>query len=130
MNLSAADRLEILDVVGRADAAATRRDADAYAALFTDDAVLDGSQGLHPAAGLREAVGPIWAAEGATTLHLTLNPVVDPGDGPDEAVVSSVLLIVAPAAPVTIITAAAITQKVRRSDDTWRISRRTVAEYH
>ncbi|HSZ99034.1 MAG TPA: nuclear transport factor 2 family protein [Streptosporangiaceae bacterium] len=130
MNLSAADRLEILDVVGRADAAATRRDADAYAALFTDDAVLDGSQGLHPAAGLREAVGPIWAAEGATTLHLTLNPVVDPGDGPDEAVVSSVLLIVAPAAPITIITAAAITQKVRRSDDTWRISRRTVAEYH
>ena len=130
MNLSAADRLEILDVVGRADAAATRRDADAYAALFTDDAVLDGSQGLHPAAGLREAVGPIWAAEGATTLHLTLNPVVDPGDGPDEAVVSSVLLIVAPAAPITIITAAAITQKVRRSDDTWRISRRTVAEFH
>jgi ketosteroid isomerase-like protein len=130
VNLSAADRLEILDVVGRADAAATRRDADAYAALFTDDAVLDGSQGLHPAAGLREAVGPIWAAEGATTLHLTLNPVVDPGDGPDEAVVSSVLLIVAPAAPITIITAAAITQKVRRSGDTWRISRRTVAEYH
>jgi ketosteroid isomerase-like protein len=130
VNLSAADRLEILDVVGRADAAATRRDADAYAALFTDDAVLDGSQGLHPAAGLREAVGPIWAAEGATTLHLTLNPVVDLGDGPDEAVVSSVLLIVAPAAPITIITAAAITQKVRRSDDTWRISRRTVAEYH
>jgi ketosteroid isomerase-like protein len=130
VNLSAADRLEILDVVGRADAAATRRDADAYAALFTDDAVLDGSQGLHPAAGLREAVGPIWAAEGATTLHLTLNPVVDSGDGPDDAVVSSVLLIVAPAAPITIITAAAITQKVRRSDDTWRISRRTVAEYH
>ena len=130
MNLSAADRLEILDVVGRADAAATRRDADAYAALFTDDAVLDGSQGLHPAAGLREAVGPIWAAEGATTLHLTLNPVVDAGDAPDEAVVSSVLLIVAPAAPITIITAAAITQKLRRSGDTWRISRRTVAEYH
>jgi hypothetical protein len=130
VNLSAADRLEILDVVGRADAAATRRDADAYAALFTDHAVLDGSQGLHPAAGLRAAVGPIWAAEGATTLHLTLNPVVDAGDGPDEAVVSSVLLIVAPAAPITIITAAAITQKVRRSGDTWLISRRTVAEYH
>jgi ketosteroid isomerase-like protein len=129
VNLSAADRLEILDVVGRADAAATRRDADAYAALFTDDAVLDGSQGLHPAAGLREAVGPIWAAEGATTLHLTLNPVVDPGDGPDEAVVSSVLLIVAPAAPITIITAAAITQNLRRTGNTWLISRRTVAEY-
>ena len=129
MSLSAADRLEILDVVGRADAAATRRDADAYAALFTGDGVLDGSQGRHPAAALRASVGPIWAAEGAATLHLTLNPVIDPGDVPDEAVVSSVLLIVAPAAPITIITAAAITQKLRRSGDTWRISRRTVDQY-
>ena len=78
MTLSTADRLEILDVVGRADAAATRRDAEAYAELFTEDAVLDGSQGRHPAATLRESVGSIWAAEGATTLHLTLNPVIDP----------------------------------------------------
>ena len=130
MTLSTADRLEILDVIGRADAAATHRDAEAYATLFTEDAVLDGSQGRHPAAALRESVGSIWAAEGATTLHLTLNPVIDPGSVPDEAVVSSVLLIVAPAAPITIITAAAITQKLRRSRDTWRISRRTVTEYH
>ena len=130
MTLSTADRLEILDVIGRADAAATHRDAEAYATLFTEDAVLDGSQGRHPAAALRESVGSIWAAEGATTLHLTLNPVIDPGSVPGEAVVSSVLLIVAPAAPITIITAAAITQKLRRSRDTWRISRRTVAEYH
>jgi SnoaL-like domain len=129
VSLSAADRLEILDVIGRADAAATRRDAEAYSNLFTTDAVLDGSQGRHPAAALRESVGPIWAAEGAATLHLTLNPVIDPDDIPDEAVVSSVLLIVAPAPPITIITAAAITQKLRRSGNTWRISRRTVAEY-
>jgi hypothetical protein len=32
MTLSAADRLAILDVVTRADEAATRRDADAYVA--------------------------------------------------------------------------------------------------
>ena len=129
MTLSAADRLDILDVIGRADAAATRRDASAYADLFTEDAVLDGSQGRHTAATLRESVEPIWAAEGPVTLHLTLNPVIDAGDGPDEAVVSSILLIADPAAPVTIITAAAITQKLRRSGNTWRISRRTVAEY-
>jgi ketosteroid isomerase-like protein len=73
VTLSAADRLEILDVIGRADAAATRRDAGAYADLFTEDAVLDGSQGRHSAAALRESVGPIWAAEGAATLHLTLS---------------------------------------------------------
>jgi hypothetical protein len=94
VTLSAADRVEILDIVGRADAAASRRDAEAYADLFTEDAVLDGSQGRHPGAALRSSVGPIWAAEGPATLHLTLNPVVDPGEGPDEAVVSSILLIV------------------------------------
>jgi ketosteroid isomerase-like protein len=126
---SAADRIEILDIVGRADAAATRRDAEAYVELFTEDAVLDGSQGRHPAAALRSSVDRIWAAEGPATLHLTLNPVVDPGDDPDEAVVNSILLIVDPAAAITIRTAAAITQVLRRTGDTWRISRRTVTEY-
>jgi ketosteroid isomerase-like protein len=129
VTLSAADRLDILDVISRADAAATRRDASAYADLFTDDAVLDGSQGRHPAAALRSAVGPIWAAEGPATLHLTLNPVIDAGGGPDEAVVSSILLIADPATPITIRTAAAITQTLRRTGLTWRISRRTVADY-
>jgi hypothetical protein len=127
MTLSAEDRLAILDLIGRADQLATRRDAGAYADLFTADAVLDGSQGVHPAAQLRSAVGPIWAAEGPATLHLTLNPVIDPGAEPDEAVVSSVLLIVDPATPITIRTAAAITQTVRRTGGTWRITRRTVA---
>jgi hypothetical protein len=128
VSVSAADRAEILDVIGRADATATSRDARAYAALFTDDAVLDGTQGTHAgAAALLDAVGPIWAAEGPASLHLTLNPVVDPGDDPDEAVVHSILLIVDPAQPITIRTAAAITQTVRRQGGTWRISRRSVA---
>ena len=126
--LSAEDRLDILDLIGRADQLATRRDADAYAELFTADAVLDGSQGVHPAAELRSAVGPIWAAEGPASLHLTLNPVIDPGAGPDEAVVSSILLIVDPATPITIRTAASITQTVRRTGGTWRITRRTVGQ--
>jgi ketosteroid isomerase-like protein len=126
VNLSAADRLDILDLIGRADACATRRDADAYAALFTDDAVLDGAQGRHPAAELRDSVGPIWAAEGPASMHLTQNPVIDPGPGPDEATVSSILLILDPAAPVTIRTAVEITQAVRRTADGWRITRRTV----
>ena len=128
MSVSAADRAAILDIVGRADAAATSRDARAYADLFTDDAVLDGTQGHHAgSATLLNAVGPIWAAEGPATLHLTLNPVVDPGDGPDEAVVHSILLIIDPAQPIAIRTAAAITQTVRRHGETWRISRRSVA---
>ena len=47
MSLSAADQLAIVEVITRADEAASRRDADGYVALFTQDAVLDGTQGRH-----------------------------------------------------------------------------------
>jgi len=131
VNLAPADRLEILDVITRADSAASRRDADAYTALFTDDAVLDGAQGRHSGREtLRASVGPIWAAEGPASLHLTLNPVIEPdpsGDGGEQAIARSVLLIVDPAAPITIRTTAIITQTLRRAGGSWQISRRTVA---
>lgn len=131
MTLSPDDRMQILDVVSRADLAASRRDADGYVALFTEDAVLDGAQGRHAGRDtLRASVGPIWAAEGPATLHLTLNPVIDPpaGDSDTQATVHSVLLIVNPAPPVTIRTAALITQTLRRTGGAWLISRRTVAD--
>jgi len=128
VSLTAADRLAILDLVTRADEAATNRDADGYVALFTADAVLDGDQGQHAGReALRAAVGPIWAGEGPVTLHLTLNPVVE-GDG-DEAVVRSVMLIVSPAPPAALHVAAAITQHLRREDGHWRIARRTVSAF-
>jgi hypothetical protein len=63
MTLSVADRLDILDVITRADQAASDRDAEAYVQLFTADAVLDGAQGRHAGReALRAAVGPVWAA--------------------------------------------------------------------
>ena len=49
MTPSVADRLAILEVITRADEAASRRDADAYVALFTEDALLDGTQGRRAA---------------------------------------------------------------------------------
>jgi ketosteroid isomerase-like protein len=128
LSLTTEDRLAILDVISRADEAAGRRDADGYVALFTADAVLDGAQGNHAGrAALRAAVGPVWAAEGPATLHLTLNPVVEE-DG-DQAVVRSVLMIVSPAAPPAIRTVAAITQHLRREAAGWRIARRTVSAF-
>jgi uncharacterized protein (TIGR02246 family) len=128
VTLPADDRVAILDVVTRADEAASRRDADAYVELFTEDAVLDGTQGRHAGReALRAAVGPVWAAEGPATLHLTLNAVIEPGPSGDRAVVRSVLLIIDSAAPPAIRAAAAITQELRRADGSWRITRRTVA---
>jgi uncharacterized protein (TIGR02246 family) len=128
MTLSPADRLDILDVITRADEAASHRDADGYAELFSEDAVLDGTQGRHAGReALRAGVGPIWAAEDPGTLHLTLNPVVESGPSGDQATVRSVLLIIDPAAPPAIRAAAAITQELRRTEGSWRITRRTVA---
>ena len=129
MTLSVADRLDILDVVTRADQAASDRDADAYVRLFTADAVLDGAQGRHAGRdALRAAVGPVWAAEGPATLHLTLNPVIQELDEDHgrRVAVRSVLLIIAPGPPVIIRTAAPITQILVRRNDSWTIGRRTV----
>jgi ketosteroid isomerase-like protein len=130
MTLSVADRLDILDVITRADQAASNRDADAYVRLFTQDAVLDGSQGRHAGReALRAGVGTVWAAEGPATLHLTLNPVIEAADSADDhrAIARSVLLIIDPAAPFTISDVAAITQTLIRRDGRWYISSRTVA---
>jgi uncharacterized protein (TIGR02246 family) len=128
VTLPAADRLAIVEVITRADEAASRRDADGYVALFTEDAVLDGTQGRHAGReALRAAVGLVWAAEGSATLHLTLNPVVEPGPAGDQAVARSVLLIIDPAPPPAIRAAALITQELRRAEGSWRITRRTVA---
>ena len=90
--------------------------------------MLDGTQGRHAGReALRSGVGPVWAAEGPATLHLTLNPVVEPGPSGDQAIVRSVLLIVDLAPPPAILAAAAITQELRRAEGSWRITRRAVA---
>jgi ketosteroid isomerase-like protein len=128
MSLAVSDRLDILDVLARADNAASRRDPDAYVELFTDDVVLDGDQGIHVGKErLRQAVAPIWAGEGARTLHLTLNATLEiVGSGTDEVIANSVLLIVRPGASPQILTAAIITQHLRRIGTSWRIAHRTV----
>jgi ketosteroid isomerase-like protein len=127
MTLSTAYQLAILDIVHRADEAASRRDADAYVALFTPDALLDGAQGSYSGReALHAAVGTVWAAEGPATLHLTLNPVIEPGEHDGTAVVRSVLLIVGPAPPPAIQVTALIRQELRRDGSSWRIARRTV----
>jgi uncharacterized protein (TIGR02246 family) len=130
MTLTTADRLDILDVITRADQAATSRDADAYVRLFTEDAVLDGTQGRHAGReALRASVGPVWAAEGPATVHLTLNPVIEAAGGEEspQAIARSILLIIDPAAPASIHVIAAITQALTRRDGQWLIARRTVA---
>jgi ketosteroid isomerase-like protein len=126
--LTAADRLDILEVVTRADDAATRRDAEAYVTFFTDDALLDGEKGDHHGREqLRRAVGPIWESEGTGSAHCTLNAVVTGVDGePNHAIVTSQLMIVLNGTPVSIASFSFITQHVVKVGSDWLIARRSV----
>lgn len=127
--LTASDRLDILDVITRADSAATRRDADAYVSFFTDDAVLDGAMGEHRGKEmLRRSVGPIWAAEGSTSVHATLNVVVDEvPEQPDQALTTSLLVILKVESPITIHSVSAIVQHLVKVQAGWLVERRSVS---
>jgi uncharacterized protein (TIGR02246 family) len=127
MMLSAEDSLEILQLVARADACATARDADGYAALFTEDAVMDGAKGrAEGRAALSRTVAAVWAGEPAGTLHLTLNAVID--DSRAEPSVESVMLMVTTGSPPAVIGSARVTQTFRKTPDGWRISERRIAD--
>jgi ketosteroid isomerase-like protein len=117
--------IAILQLVARADACATRRDADGYAALFTDDAVMDGEMGtVEGQSALRDAVAKVWAAEPAGTLHLTLNAVID--ESGEEPAVDSVMLMVGAGPSPNVLGSALIRQTVRDTPGGWRISRRRI----
>jgi SnoaL-like domain len=128
MTLSASDRMEIVDLVTRADAMATRRDADGYVGLFTDDPILDGAEGTHRGTeSLRDDVGAIWRSEGDVSVHLTLNvEVQELEDQIDLASANSVLVILGDAGATTIRSVSLIEQIIVRNGGVWRISRRSV----
>jgi acetamidase/formamidase/ketosteroid isomerase-like protein len=129
MTLPTEDRLDIPELLARADNAASRRDVTAYTDLFTDDAVLDGEKGDHRG---RDALGPavaaVWASEGSASVHLTLNAVIGPVDGrPDRATATSRLLVVDPGTPPRLRSLSVIVQHLEKGATRWRIARRSVS---
>jgi hypothetical protein len=124
---SPADRLDILELLALADDAATRRDTAAYVACFTEDAVLSGGMGEHRGrVALEGAVGPIWQAEGDTSVHLTTNAVIDPdSSGDDQAVARSVLVILTHE-PAVVHSVSNITHHLVKGPSGWLVARRTV----
>jgi ketosteroid isomerase-like protein len=127
MNASAEDRLAIIELVTSADAAATARDVDGYLACFTDDARMTGTMGDYQGKeAIRQSVSPIWASEGDTTVHLSLNVQVD-DTSQSGLVARSILLILKAGPPVGIIGMAAITQNVVKVGDEWKVHVRAIA---
>jgi uncharacterized protein (TIGR02246 family) len=129
VTLSIEDRLDTLELLTRADNAATARDAQAYVALFTEDGVIDGAEGQHRGReAMLASVGAIWAAEGPAGSHLTLNAIVEPVAGhPDQAVATSTLVIIVTGTPPVIRTAVQIVQHLVKVDGRWLICQRSVA---
>ena len=125
MSLTAAESLEIMQLVARADNCATARDADGYAELFTEDGMMTGVMGrAHGRAALRDAVAAVWAAEPPRTLHLTLNVTIDEsGAAPT---VTSVMLMVTRDAKPDVLGSALVRQIVRRTAEGWRIAARDI----
>lgn len=128
-DLSDADRLQVAEVVRRADELATARDVDGYLALTTGDMVLDGSQGQ--AAGrnaVQAAIRRIWAAEPAGTLHLTSDITVTRIDEGEASATSTLSLARGTLEHPDVWATASITQLLRRTSRGWLIARRTVGE--
>jgi ketosteroid isomerase-like protein len=118
--LTAADKIGIIELVQRADDAATRRDYDGYVDLYIENGVMEGSQGNYTGkAAIREATEAVWGREPAGSVHLTQNLTVT---------AHSWLLIVAPNDPRQIVAIADITQVVEETANGWRVVRRTIAE--
>lgn len=125
MRLPAEDAIAILQLVTRADACATARDAEGYADLFTANATMDGAMGTaRGRAELRETVARIWARETPDTLHVTANAVIETASA--ETTVQSVMLMVLPGHEPSLLGAAHVRQTMVRTGDGWRISRRSI----
>jgi uncharacterized protein (TIGR02246 family) len=125
VSLTAAESLEIVQLVTRADNCATARDANGYVELFTEDGVMTGAKGsARGRVELRDAVTAVWAAEPPHTLHLTLNVTIDES-GPDPNVTSVMLMVTRESAP-TLVGSALVRQVVRQTPDGWRIASRAI----
>jgi uncharacterized protein (TIGR02246 family) len=122
--LGEADRRAIEELVRSADDAATRRDNEGYAALYTEDGVMDGSQGRAVGrAAISAAVKAVWAREPAGSEHLTRDIAIAEETG---AVVARSRLVIVAKGMTAPVAEASVTQTVLRTGEGWRIARRLI----
>jgi uncharacterized protein (TIGR02246 family) len=124
--LSAADLRAIEELVRSADEAATRRDVAGYVALYTEDGVMDGSEGrAEGRAAIRAAVTAVWAQEPAGSQHLTRDVAITEEA---EGIIARSNLVITARGPAAPFAQASVVQTIRRTAEGWRIARRLIAE--
>jgi uncharacterized protein (TIGR02246 family) len=127
VSLTAADSLEIMQLVVRADNCATDRDANGYVELFTEDGVMEGDMGnVAGRDALEAAVARVWDNEPPGTLHLTCNAVLD--ESASTPAVASILVMLMPVPAGVAIQAADVVQHFLRTPAGWRISSRQITK--
>jgi uncharacterized protein (TIGR02246 family) len=123
--LSTVDLREIEELVRNADETATRRDEAAYAALYTNDGVMEGSEGrAEGRAAIRTAVKTVWAREPAGSQHVTRDIAITDEGGSVIARSKLVIAVEGAAAPFA---QASVAQTIRHTAEGWRIARRAIA---
>ncbi|MGE0308203.1 MAG: nuclear transport factor 2 family protein [Acidimicrobiia bacterium] len=119
--LSADDRLEIIDLLGRYSWAFDARDGDAYARTFTHDGVMQGP--VTAIEGVEQLTG--WARDYPASLarHTISNIVIE--GGADHAISKSTLVVLAGVddeiKPVLL---GEYHDSLRKTPDGWRIAHR------
>jgi uncharacterized protein (TIGR02246 family) len=124
--LTAEDKLAIIDLVQQADNAATHRDYEQYANLYTEDGVMEGTQGNYMGRSqIATATKEVWSHEPAGSLHLTQNVTIKETDG--SITVHSWLVIITQNDSRQILTTADVTQTINKTPDGWKICRRHIS---
>lgn len=125
MQLTAEDQLAIFKTIIQADQLATKRNAKAYAALFTTDGGITGIKGtVTGSANLINFTQKTWGQEPAHAQHLTVAPIIVAVT--DNIVTAqSTLLIVDPTAK-TIIDCQSIQHELQLQKGQWLFCSRQV----
>ena len=124
MPLSAEDRLDILDVLARANWAADAKDVDGLAAHYAADGRITGAFEARPGEAFRSDLKKIYEGEGTLKRHVLANPVIE-GDG-DRATVTWGMPVFEGKTSPTLVATCKIVDRVRREGGRWLIEHHTV----
>jgi hypothetical protein len=124
MPLSADDRLDILDLLARANWAADAKDVEGTAAHYLPDGRITGAFTARPGADFRPDLQRMYAGEGTRKRHALVNPVIE-GSGDAARVTWMMPVFEAEMAPALVATCR-VTDELVRQDGRWLIRLHTI----